>query len=184
METPDAAAVRAVLPKFDWEGRVGDNEALQPLVDEAVAYVQTVTWRNLDSTMPASLASIALRAVALRAAQVAVQSEDDYAGTVNDDSISSFSIGPYSETRRDPSRRGEQKALNVWPALEQALWLLLALTPGEVNPLVDERHDYWLAQLAGVHAPAFSLTEVDWNNRFDGLGWGLPGPVPFLPDIP
>jgi hypothetical protein len=200
MQTPDAAAVRAALPKFDWDGRVGpldtvpnpDVDPVQPFVDEAVAYVQTVTWRTLDATMPSGLAAIALRAVALRAAQTSVQDDDDYVGTVNDDSIASFSIGPYSETRRDSStlrggRSPAQERLNAWPALEQALWLLLSLQPGETNALVDERRDYWRSMISGINAPAFSLTEVDWTNGLSGRdsygNWGMPPGAVDLPDI-
>lgn len=191
METPTAADVRAAYPKFDWPGRgyavpSSGDDPLQPLVDEAVSYVSNITWRALDSTMPPVLAPTALRAVALRTAQTLLQGDDEYAATVNDDAIASFSIGPYSETRRDTStlRGGRSPAterLNAWPALEQLLWILLSLVYGESNRKVDERRNYWRGLLQNINPPAFGLQEVDWTNGLTGRGlyggWGLPGPT-------
>jgi hypothetical protein len=194
MDRPDAAAVKAALPRFDWSGHgFADNAELEPVVDAAVAYVESVTWRTLDATMPAGLAPIALRASALRTAQDIVLSEDDYIGTINDDSIQSFSIGPYSETRRDNStlRGGRSPAverLNPWPQLERLLWLLLSLVPGESNPRVEERRDYWRWLASGIPAPASQLQEVDWTNGLSGhgtyAGWGLHEPTVDAPDYP
>lgn len=197
METPTGADVRATLPKFDWDGRVGpvsgQTDPVDPLAAEAAVYVFQITARPLDATMPAQLEPLALRATALRAAQLAVQGDDDYVGTVNDDAVQSFSIGPYSETRRDTStlrggRSPAQERLNPWPQLEQILWLLLTLLPGETNAQVDERRDYWRYMLQGQIPPAFALTEVDWTNGLSGRdlywNWGLPGATMDLPDVP
>lgn len=134
--------------------------------------------------MPAKLAPVALEAAALTTAQLVVQSDPDYLGTINDDSLAAFSIGPYSETRRDPTKTPSKGALllNPWPRLNDALWLLLGLLPGEVNAVVSDKYDYWITLLTGLQAPAWALEEIDWTGT-RGLGWwGLPEPIPFVPD--
>lgn len=192
MDTPNAAAVRTALPTFDWADRgypEGDPDPLEGPVLMANAYVSAVTARPLDSTMPSALSPLASQAVALRTAQQVVQLDPDYIGSVNDDSLASMSIGPYSETRRDPTKSPSKGALilNQWPALNDILWLLLGLAPGEVNDVVSDKYDYWIAQLTGLIAPAWSFVEMDWTNGlthdwFGGSSWGLPPPIPIVPD--
>lgn len=194
MDTPTPASVRSTYSKFDWAGRgYGDDDVLQPLVDEAISYVTLITYRPLDSTMPPLLAPTAMRAVALRAAQDVLLGDDDYAETVNDDAVQSFSVGPYSETRRNTStlsggRSPAVERLNPWPTLEQLLWVLLSLAPGEVNSQVDDRRNYWRSLLQNINQPAAGLQEIDWTNGLSGRdtygsgNYGLPGPTVDVPD--
>lgn len=167
MDRPDAESV-AALSKVDF-GVLGysvDDGTLQAIVDQADAYVEWVTGQTLDSAMPSGLVAIAEQAVRMRTEQIAFQAQEDYIEGATDETIQSFSAGSYSETRRDPTRRGEQKMLNAWQALTDILWMLM--TP--------DKYDYWLSFLSGVHAPAFEVTEVAWSSS----GGFVSADVPWL----
>lgn len=162
MDRPDAAVVRG-LSKVDLEARgYGEDSAFEPLVAQANAYLEQVTWRPL-ATMPAELEPIALQVVRMRAEQLVFLAQEEYVETVTDDAVASFSAGPYSETRTDRTKPAGKFLINSWPALNEALWLLLGGMPGEDNALVEQRREYWLGLLAGVNAPAWGVTEVDWS---------------------
>jgi hypothetical protein len=184
MDTPDAAAVRAVLAAMNWEERGypvpvdPDPDLLQPAVDAANAYVAAVTGRPLDATMPDELAPLALQASALRTAQNVVQWDSDYIETANDDGIQSFTVGPYSETRFDRMKTFVKGSfvVNPWKQLNDLLILLMT----------EDKLDYWFGLLTGIYAPGWQLVEVDWTNglsdRDVAFSWGLPGYIAPTPD--
>lgn len=177
MDTPTAEVIND-LSRVDFEALeepFAVPDELQPVVDQANAYVQLITSRRFDSSMPALFEPIALAAVRMRTEQIAYQAQPDYVETVNDDAVQSFSAGSYSETRTDLRNRSEHKALNTWPALNDALWMLLGLAPGEANDIVDAQREYWISLLTGAHAPAFGVTEVDWSGAYHGFGGSLSG---------
>lgn len=166
MDTPTAAYVRARTPRFDWSevgypAPDGPGDPLDEEVGDAIEYVQNVTWRKLDDTMPVELARSALRAVLLRTQQQVIQADPDMVETANDEVVQSFSAGGYSETRKDPGRRGEQSQVNPNPDLSRLLWLLM--TP--------EAFSWWRAFLSGqapglpasVALGGFQVLEVAWD---------------------
>src|SRR5688572_30364250 len=79
-----------------------DDDALQPLVDEAIAYVAAMTCRTIDE-IPEELAAIAYRAVTMRVEQILMTSHPEYVESAADDLIQSFSTPGYSETKRSGS---------------------------------------------------------------------------------
>jgi hypothetical protein len=185
MDRPDATRVREIS-QVDFDGRGfpapegADPDPLQLTVERACAYVEFITARVLDGSMPAMLDPIAEQAVQMRTEQIMFQTSDENAEVAGDfDLIGSFSAGSYSETRRDFMRQqGQIKPLNPWPALNDLLWMMLSLVPGEANAVVEARADYWRA-LDGPMPPAWEVVEVDWSPP--GLssgrlpGWMAPG---------
>lgn len=172
MIPPTAADIRA-MSKVDFDALgYGDDSDLQVVVDQALAYLTWVTARPFDDTMPPPLEPIALQASRMRTEQVAFQSQEDYVETGTDDVVGSFSAGRYSETRHDPLRKGESRALNSWPALNELLWLLLGTSAAYPNDAVDAQRAYWMELLTGVVAPALAITEVDWSYKLLAAGMG------------
>lgn len=150
-------------------------------VSEAVSYIQQVTGRYFDDQTPPrfdgtttpplsyygivtastpaplsadpNLYSNARRAVFLRSVQIVLHDQAGYQQSVAEDYIQSFSAGPYSESRHDPTRRGESRMINPWQELNDLLWLLLT----------EDRYSFWVSLLQNVHTPGFEVTEVDWG---------------------
>lgn len=159
MDTPDVEAITtwSKVP-FDTLDAPFSEDDLEVALARAIGYVQFVTGRKLDSTMPDEFARLAEQATQMRVEQVVYQSQPDYSETGSDDQISTFSAGNYSETRRAPGERakaepGRIPPINSWPALNELLWMLCT----------DEKQDYWVAQFA-EGLPAFATTEVDWQD--------------------
>lgn len=158
--------------------KITDPGQLDAQVVQAAAYLAVMTGRyfsdfpaptsfvGMDLAATPELIPLMVEAHRMRVEQIISQQQPGYVDTATDDLIQSMSVGSYSETRRDPGRRGEQKLLNLWPGLNDLLWSLM--TP--------ERHDYWTALLTGVHDPAYFVEEVNW---------GLIGKTTFYPwDLP
>jgi hypothetical protein len=167
MTTPDVNTVKAIS-KVDFESleQSFDDPQLAVVVGQANAYISQVTGRQFAS-MPLGLEPIATQAVVLRTEQIALRAQEDYVETANDDVISSFSAGSYSEQRVDQAKKN--RPLNTNPALNELLWMLLSPYPGYPDPNVDAMYDYWLGLLNGEHAPAFEVSEVDWSGTGSGL---------------
>jgi hypothetical protein len=165
MNPPDATYVRR-RSRVDFTSlgfppppTVGDPDPLADEVADAIDYVRTVTWRPLDDTMPVELANMAARAVWLRTEQQVYLADPDASEGANDELTQSFSAGGYSETRRDPTRRGEQRSVNPNPDLDRLLWLVMT----------DEARAWWRAFLSGQMPPVAipagigNVSEVAWN---------------------
>jgi hypothetical protein len=167
VDIPTAVEVRAYPIRADWAALgypTGTPDTLDKLLEWSAAWVQQVTGQLLGPTAPDPLSwdgahnlrPLMEQAIALRALQVASQSQPDYLETLADfDLIQSFSAGSYSETRRDPTRRGEGKTINDWPPLNELLWTLM--TP--------DQYAYWQAFLTGKPTPDWGVSEVDWSGR-------------------
>ena len=144
--------------------KITDSAQLDPQVVQAAAYLTMVTGRyfsdfppptsfpGMDIAVTPELIPLFVEAHRMRVEQIISQQQPGYVDTVTDDAIASMNVGSYSESRRDPTRRGESKALNLWTGLNDLLWGLMT----------DERYDHWTALLTGTHAPAFEVQEVDW----------------------
>jgi len=149
-----------------------DDADIQVRLERSVAYLEAVTGRKWDETMPKRLIFIAQEATQLRVEQMAFQEQDDYHETTNDDQIQSFTAGGYSESR--PIVRtyaGSESGFpeinsNSW--LNKDIWLLCT----------DDMRTYWVETLQGATAaaniPSFAVTEADWGN-YDAIypySWG------------
>lgn len=153
---------------------------LQVRLDRALSYLEATTGRLFDDSMPPPLVPIAQEATQLRIEQITLQEQSDYAETVADDQIQSFTAGNYSESRRSPRDRytGLTTGLpevNSNPWLNRDIWLLCT----------DDMRMYWMATLQGQSAvsliPSQEITEADWGN-YDGLypySWGVGMARPF-----
>lgn len=190
MIPPTAAQIRSASrvdfeePELNYPVPDGaDPDPLQPVVDQAVAYVTFVTARKYDASIPVLLEPIMLQVARMRTEQIVQESTSENAETAGDfDLLTSFTAGPYSENRRSMSDANEAKAgmLNPWPALNRLLWLLLGLTPGETNADVDDRRDYWFWVMGRGPAPAWQVVEVDWRAN-TVYGDPIPGLSPVAP---
>lgn len=156
-----------------------DDLAIDLMVASAVASVSEIVGRTLDATLPARLAPLARQAVRMRTEQLAYQAQPDSVETSSDETLTSFSAGGYSETRRGPVRQGGTgggvPALTGWPALDSLLWLLMT----------DERREYWRFEFDASAGPApySAVTEVDWSGTGGSLySYGDPDRVasPFI----
>jgi len=101
----------------------------------------------------------------MRTEQIAYQQQPDYSETASDDAVASFSASGYSETRTDPTRRGESKSLNSWKSLLELCNLIM----------LPEMSEYWASVISGQHVPSTSVVETDWSGSKFGLapsaGW-------------
>jgi hypothetical protein len=131
---------------------------------------QVITWASdavMDITgqsvagMPAGKVSLAQRAILLLLEQMVLEGRPDYAETVNEPAISSFSAGDYSEQRRAPEEAA--KLLNPNPALHSLLW----------NMMTEEKRAEWLQTIDPEKFPAvaFEGSEVIWD-EWDLYGGG------------
>lgn len=154
--------------ELNWR-RLGIADA-SDLNDEwlaALAYLVVMTGRyfddwptpGFDGAQPISASpemnTLTRQAVRMRVEQIVMQKQPGYVDTATDDLLSSFSVGSYSESRRDLplGNKASPPLLNSWPELNNLLWSVM--TP--------ERHDYWVAATGGVNEPAFLVQEVDWS---------------------
>lgn len=181
MNKPTSADIRG-WSKLDWTDPDLDyapptgsaTDKLDFVVAQACGYITHVTARAIDATMPTELTEIAQAAILRRVEQLAQMGKSDNVETAGDaDLISTFTAGPYSETRRDTTAKPSAgSTLNPWPELERALWLLLTETPAEVagggNAAVADRRDYWRWLLGqGQQLPAWQVVETDWSAGSD-----------------
>jgi hypothetical protein len=198
---PTAAEVRARSRlDFSAEGYPEDDGELglqERVVDPAVNWLWYVTARSYSDAQTDQFPQIEDMldlAVRMRSEQIVLQARYDQLETSADiDMISSFSAGLYSETRRGSNDTVKPpRMLNPWPPLNDLLWLLLGLFPGETNDLVSDRADYWEELMTGQVAPAWGTVEVDWGRgmglwRKGPSGWewpGWPGSLPGPPPDP
>lgn len=159
MDTPDVEAITtwSKVP-FDSLDQPFSDDDLEVALARSIGYIQFVTGRMLDDSMPAEFEALAQQATQMRVEQLAYQAQPDYTETGTDDQVANFSAGNYSETRRSPGDRakaepGRIPPINSWPALNELLWMLC--TPDKQN--------YWQEQFAeGI--PAFEVTEMDWQD--------------------
>lgn len=181
MQRPTAPFIRSILPKAPWQAfgfaapaEAPENPADDPLdfqVQLAADYVEWVTGRPQDDTMPPQLVRTAQMADALRVVQqLSDTGRDQIDAYAESDVLASFSADGYSETYRDTGVSAKAmmdgRLVNPWPPLNRLLWMLM--TP--------ERMVYWIGYLEGGGVPMWGVAEVDWSgaNRWGGLP-GQPG---------
>lgn len=159
MDTPTVTSIQtwSKVP-FDTLDAPFTDDDLTVALARAIAYIQFVTGRTLDGTMPAEFASLAEQATQMRVEQLVFQAQPDYVETGSDDQIATFSAGGYSETRRGPNDRAKAEAgrippINSWPSLNEMLWFLAT----------EDKRDYWRTEL-GENTPGFEVTEMDWGD--------------------
>lgn len=164
MVAPTAAEVRG-WSKLDFDALGYDDTQLQVLVDRSVANFANTTGRPVDSNIPTEIVPLVQQAIQGLTEQAAYRAQEDNLETLSDfDLISTFSAGPYSETRRSPDEMMKARMINAWPWLNRLLWDLL--TP--------DKYDYWVFFFSGQLAPSFAVTEMNWFYTYvnDPNTWG------------
>jgi hypothetical protein len=131
-----------------------DDDPLQRIVDAAIAYIAKVTGRQPLTSVPDEDVILAEDAVRMRTEQLVMQSRAETVESSTDDQVRSFSAGSYSETRFD-RKKGTERVLNTWPALEEILWALMT----------EDAKEQWIADLGGEPAPAFEIAEIEFGDR-------------------
>lgn len=168
MIAPTATEVRGWSKLNFAELGFADDPSLGRLVAVATATLLKITGLKL-ADVPEEQKPLVEMAVQGLTEQLAYQAQESNLETLSDfDLIKSFSVGPYSETRRDAEDAAKARKLNAWPWLSDLLWGLL--TP--------DQYDYWIAFFGGDAPPAFSVTEMDWS-AYEGLDYppdGVPAP--------
>lgn len=165
MDTPTAAAITGwSLVDFRSLGYETD-EKLQVVVGRSVQWLEWATGRKFDSTLAVNLSLMAEEATQIHVELRALQSQSDAVESIQDiDSISSMSVGDYSETRR---KLGEQKnsgMIHPHPRLNELLWALCTVA----------RAEEWTAETTGIPAPAAIMRPINWNSPYRDLyshGW-------------
>lgn len=164
MDRPDALQVRQWatgndgLPTFDFARYgygpppAGQPDALDRVVAAAIAYVESMTCRVLDATLPANLEPLAQDAVLMRVEQVLVGRGNSKAirDALNNAAVKSMRAGVYSETRRDPADARKAMLVNPWAELSDAI---LALATPECRARL-------LAELEGKPQPLAMVVET------------------------
>jgi hypothetical protein len=165
VDTPTGSYVVGRAPRFDWAAAgYPDGPSLDDEAADAVEYVENITWRKLDESMPAAWARSAARAVVMRTQQQVTQADPDMVESAADELTNSQGAGGASESRRafsDFKSANEALLVNRWPALNDLLWAVM--TP--------EARAWWLAFLKG-EMPAlpaafleggFNVVQVAWD---------------------
>lgn len=157
MIAPTTAEVRAwsKIPFDELEYPPADPDPLDVLVARSIEYVEDVTGRKLDSSMPSEFTHTANEAVQRRVEQLVYKASEDQVETAADDLIQSASAGSVSETKRDPGALAPSKLklVNPWPHLADLLWRLMT----------EDKRDEW-NEVFGQRAPHFEVSEVDWDS--------------------
>lgn len=153
------------------------------MVQEAVAYVQGITWRILDPALeptdanavmeetPVGLIPIAYRAVRLILEREIATSDSDFVEeSAQGRLLRGFTAGPYSESYFAPgefARRGVQQrpAMDPEPQIDAALWALAT----------EGAREQWIAWVTGIQPPAGVVTS--FNARLVPGRYGRQGPV-------
>jgi hypothetical protein len=180
MAYPTAAIVRS-KSKVDFDALgFGTDPELQDLVDAAMGLLGRFTGQSWDpigggySGLPPAVGTegLALQALIRLTEVSAYRAQEDVVETMGDfDLISSFSAGSYSETRRG-GKDAQDANIAMWRAL---FWPLMTY----------DAMDDWESMTTGVNAPAFGVTEVDWQSSYGASVWlgGTPDdPYPFTTD--
>lgn len=159
-----------------------DDAKLQAVIDRATGYVTFITGQTLaapDASVsstgdPADLVPLIQQAIQMRVEQVVMQGRPGHVDSAStNEVVSSFTAGSYSETRRDPGRRGEQRSLNTWPALDELLWMLMT----------SDRFAWWWAYVTGQQIPSFAVEEIDWGSYFYAWDYPIRGALPYATAI-
>lgn len=167
MELPTATEVRTRSELLTDAFPPGaDPDPLEPVIADAGALVSALTWRLIpnDATpdgasgedVTPGLEPIAVRAVTLKAEQLAVRSSSRARKkAITDGRLQSFTAGPYSESYFGPGEAQKAKMLDPDAALAEVLWDLAT----------QAARDYWIAEWTGVRQPASAVVAYDYSRR-------------------
>lgn len=120
----------------------GTSDKLDRRVRAAQGYVEQMTGRTLDETLPAGLVELAHEAVVMRVEQSLGQRSRASVSDLSQGGglgLKSMRAGDYSETRFDPSEARKARLFNPWAALSEVLWLLA--TPARRLELLADLSD-------------------------------------------
>jgi hypothetical protein len=161
---PTAADIRE-WSKVDFDSLTYSDDAdLQLVIDRAGDYIEWMTGRTMDDTMPTQFERGFNQAVQYKTEDYAYIDQPENVETIGDFMlISSFSAGSYSETRRSLDELAKARMIDADPRLNSLMWGLMT----------DDKRDFWNDWLNTVNSPAFEVTEVDWS--LTHLGSYLPG---------
>jgi hypothetical protein len=157
---PTAADVRAAS-KLDFielgYGADAGPGGLQEVVDRAESAFWRITGQEIDAVTP-KFAPMVRRVIQGMAEHQCLSGQPDVLETTEDwDLITSFSAGPYSETRRSAAEMFQGRMLHPVPWISQALWSLCSY----------ERYGFWLSFFGGYNVPAFATSDVFWGEGQD-----------------
>lgn len=154
MTRPTAADIREWSKvDFDSLGYADDGD-LQLVIDRAADYIEWMTGRAMDDTLPTQYERVMAQAVQYKTEDMAFIDQPENVETIGDFMlISSFSAGSYSETRRSLDELAKAKMIDADPRLNSLLF----------GCMTDDKRDFWQDWLNAVNSPAFEVTEVDWS---------------------
>jgi hypothetical protein len=159
---------------------------LRRITYQAIALVQSVTWRLIDQTLgcpappdegqcelvPNELAPVALQAIARMAERIKVTTDPAFAEQIaTGRRLRGFNAGPYSESYFAPgefARRGATQGrppMDTDDALDSALWALAT----------EDARDYFVWRATGVAPPTGVATAFDYRRQSLGYGSGTIG---------
>jgi hypothetical protein len=159
METPSAAAINEWSDLNFAEYGYGEEARLDRVIGVAVSFIELVTGQTLTALDP-TLDPLMQDATMYATEDRVLAGQPDISETVADfNLISSFSAGPYSETRRSLTEMAEARMIVADPRLNALLWGLM--TP--------DKRDEWNAWVESggsgenVYEPAYEVVETDWR---------------------
>lgn len=164
MLPPSAPAIRDRSPllkkTFPANPLDGDVEAaLREAVADAASLVEQLTCRRLDGSLPEELHRVAVRAVTLKAEQIAVASDAKLVErTAGGRRLRSISAGPWSESYFAPGElgmKGGRPRMDSNDAIDEALWALAT----------EDCRAQFIAEATGKQPPAGAVTEFDYRRR-------------------
>lgn len=134
------------------------DTVLQEEIDDAWAYVESKTCRDLDVLdVTSNLGRLARRAVKLRAIQQSVQGQSSFISSSLNTLIQSFAVPGYSETRFRPdsqtSTKFQHSMINDWPVLADLLWEIMT----------EACRDKLLALFTEENPPFSQIVGYDWG---------------------
>lgn len=176
MTTPTAEDIRSwsKVPFARLGFAEGTPDPLDRLVSIALGLFFEITGRRLDDTWPSADHDerVAEHIVTRMTEILAYQAQKSYVSTLSDfQTLSGFSAGSYSETRRSLTELKQARMVVGDPALDALLWPIMT----------DEKYDFWLEWLTGTPRPAWGVTEVDWGAAYRWPA-GAPEHGPPYPD--
>jgi hypothetical protein len=158
---PITAAEVEAQSQVDFEALGLAPRRLQTAVEASKAWVEWVTGRPMDPTLPTSLMPLGREAVRQRVELMAYRESSDAVQTAGTEGIASMSVGGLSLSFRDPGARAAQTggaigaapAITPWSVLNENLWALMT----------DERRDWWMGNFLAGGNPHFAVTEPDFS---------------------
>lgn len=160
MERPTAAEIESWSQvRFSRYGL--DTDKLEAQVARACSYIAWVTGQDFAAVTVSATGlqvsdaeTLLKQAVQMRTEQVVMQGRPGHVDSAaSNEVVQSMSVGPFSESRRDPQRQANQRSVNTWPALDELLWMLMTA----------DRFSFWYGYVTGQSEPDMIVEEIDWR---------------------